>query len=208
MRVISLGSNCYVKKILRPFTNAETLPFDWVFSNLKTIIHFLDTDKETLFARENLIGTSVVRLKSTFFKAIHDLPAESRIAFRTNDKETYEKLLEEHFISKYKRRHDRFLHILKHSDQKIVFVHLVKLPFNQSLLQSTIEKLKQHTSGPFDFICVVPSQKYVFSEMKEVLFVVGDREKGLRQVKRLLGNKVKELRKEKRLLARMSRRKK
>ena len=172
MLVISLGCNCHVRKSLKQFMNRESLPFDWIFSSLQTVHDVLFTDKDVLFDRKNIIakqGSHVVRLKSTFFKSVHDIPVVSAIH---DTPTTFENGLRKMFIEKYKRRHERFLDHLSNSKEPIAFVHVPGRTLSFSLMCTVIEKLKELIGKPFLFITLIEKEEEKL-DIPEVQFVVG-----------------------------------
>lgn len=125
---ISLGEACDVKyqleaKFKEHNKIQETYFFDWIVSDFKTVLSVLSGDFLKKFKKENLIidntnskyNGSVIKIKNfSNFTSLHDLPKD----YTDGD-------LDE-FINKYLRRYDRFINLIKNSNEKMFFIRKTK----------------------------------------------------------------------------------
>lgn len=125
---ISLGEACDVKyqleaKFKEHNKIQKTYFFDWIISDFKTVLSVLSGDFLKKFKKDNLLidntikkySASLVTIKNfSTFSSLHDLP-----------KNYTDKDLDE-FISKYTRRYNRFINLIKNTNEKMFFLRKTK----------------------------------------------------------------------------------
>lgn len=109
MKMISIGSRCNVKYQINKYYKSETLFFDWLVTDMATVILVLQCKNiDTILSPEYVVkypwrNRAVTVNSLPYCLSIHDIN-------RVNDKEIL------NFIDKYKRRHERLINIIKSVD--------------------------------------------------------------------------------------------
>jgi hypothetical protein len=134
MHFISIGPNCILKKqISKHIYSTETLFFDWILTNMSSVISILETDNiEKILNIDNVIrdiktsnhGKIIVKSLS-YCVAIHDAHPDLD---ETEDISN--------FIEKYKRRYSRIIQYVL-NNEKIYFLRFDRV--NESDKQKFIE---------------------------------------------------------------------
>jgi hypothetical protein len=119
MKMLSIGSRCNVKYQINKYYKSETLFFDWLGTDMATVILVLQCKNiDTILSPEYIVkfperNSAVTVISLPHCISIHDIN-------RFNDIEIYK------FIDKYKRRHERLIHIIKSLD-KLHFIRYGKI---------------------------------------------------------------------------------
>lgn len=123
MQFISIGRGCNVKyQINRHCKNSETLFFDWLGTDMDTVISVLQCKNiNDILTYDNIIrdpktnlGSRVLIKSLPYCVSIHDFKLDF------SDKEIY------NFLNKYKRRYERIIEIIK-SNKKLCFIRYGKI---------------------------------------------------------------------------------
>ena len=122
-KLVSLGYNCYSKKLCKTFVNSETNVFDWLGISLWSINKLIDNNYEGLTDKEDMIiynycNKYSVTSKQYFIRFYHDFHINP---IKDLDMSTI--LVSDSFKNKYSRRVERFNGILS-SDEPVIFVHI------------------------------------------------------------------------------------
>jgi len=154
---ISIGSKCNVRhQISKHFKYGETMFFDWLGTDMDTVNIILQTsDITNYFSPCNIIEEPNTLDASHARLAIKNLPKcisvhDVRKNYNSRDIDT--------FITKYKRRFDRLLQIIK-SNNKLFFIRYGKIDnYQKELFIKTILKINPNCN--FVLISVKDEQPY------------------------------------------------
>lgn len=158
---ISLGEACDVKYQLEAKFKGhnkiqQTYFFDWIISDFKTVLSVLRGNFLNKFKKDNLLidntnkkySSSLVTIKNfSTFSSLHDLPKNY------NNKDVDE------FISKYTRRYNRLINLIKNSNEKMFFLRKTKKVISNRdivLFNNYIKKI-----NPFNRVYLVILCNYI-----------------------------------------------
>jgi hypothetical protein len=131
-KFISLGNSCSFRNLKNAFLKQtlkltkyrnltmETQLFDWLLTDLNSIVMILETNNiEEIINMNNIsMRSNHVWIKDCTFKSIHDI--QKRHVFNTHQE--YLNNIKINFIDKYIRRYYRFINILSTTDY-LLFMH-------------------------------------------------------------------------------------
>lgn len=143
VRLVSLGCMCGAKLSFQQLgRGSETLPFDWVRSRLKGILHFLRSDFEGYFDYDTMIPDcgGMTMFRSRYHSFWHDNPDD------------------EDMREKYERRIARFKEI-DASKQPVLFVRAVASTDELMLAVEVAEELARRFGEQAHLLLIVDFQK-------------------------------------------------
>ena len=126
-KIISLGSNCYVKMFLEShLKKEETQFFDYIGSSMWSINELLKNDFQGLYDYKNFVKKHILNKGDKYIftnilyyiRFKHDFNQN----FNSNINDIKEDLKFSEFVKKYKRRQKRFMEILNNSKETILFI--------------------------------------------------------------------------------------
>jgi hypothetical protein len=148
IRLVSLGCMCGSKVSFQQLgRGAETLPFDWVRSRLKGILHLMRSDFQGFFSYNTYLPNCVGPLsmyRSPHVSFWHDNPDDPGMRER------------------YERRIERF-HNIDARKQPVLFVRAVASTneFREGLLEELLEELKERFGKKVFLLLIVDYQTKV-----------------------------------------------
>jgi len=128
VRLVSLGCTCGPKLSFQQLgRGAETLPFDWVISRLKGVLHFMRNDFGDFFdyvtMKPDCGGMTMYR--SRYHSFWHDNPDDDGMRER------------------YGRRIDRFENLFSITSQPVLFVRVVASTDELQLVEELLDEVTQ-----------------------------------------------------------------
>jgi hypothetical protein len=181
MHYISLGRHCDVAYNITKFIKNDipTQFFDWSRTDFKCVLFILNLRIiDTIFNVENIIidknlyqhmNEITLTLKNFDEKNLcllyhHDIPYKDY-----NEVEMNEKLLE--FISKYKRRHDRLIELIK-TDKKLCFIHNINNEFDYNdadLFNNILKSINENINYTLVLLIKEEEDTYVYMKYDNYL---------------------------------------
>lgn len=128
MHIISLGHACQVKTFInRNFHPQRTYFFDWIISDFKSVLYLLENiDDKTIISKEKFTNKWVFMKRDSWANSqkiehidiklifIHDIPLSISYIDHMDI-----------FISRYIRRFDRLIEVIKNIDENVHMIHCI-----------------------------------------------------------------------------------